>query len=296
MTPLRANLVALLGALAWGLGNVSQKTILTDLDGFAASGVTSILGAIVFLPLALREANYGGKYDRGSLPLLITISLFFALAATTMQFGYGSTTVSNGGFLVNSATVITPVIGWMFFGKRPPNCVWPAGLLALLGVFLMSGAAWSRLTWGDELSLLAALFYAVWTVLVGEYVTRYRRPILLTVFQLVVCGVACICLGAITYGFPTRAAIAAALPEIIFIGVISKGLAYMLVATAQQYIAPSAAAVLLSAEAIFGASAAVALLGESFGPSRSVGALCIMLGIVIAARQPNQAAIAKLQE
>lgn len=288
MTPLRANLVALLAALAWGLGNVSQKTILTHLDGFAAAGVTTILGAIVLLPLALREANRSDKYDRGSIPLLLKVSALFALAATSMQFGYGHTSVSNAGFLVNTATVITPVIGWMFFGQRPPIGVWPASLFALLGVFLLSGGKWSGLTWGDELSLLAALFFAVWTVLVGEYVTRYRRPILLTVVQLLVCGGACICLGAITYGLPTRAALAAALPEIIFIGVISKGLAYMLIATAQQYVAPSAAAVLLSAEAIFGASAAVILLGESFGPVRFAGALCIIIGIVIAARQPNQ--------
>lgn len=35
MTPLRANALALIAALAWGLGNVSQKAILQDIDGFA---------------------------------------------------------------------------------------------------------------------------------------------------------------------------------------------------------------------------------------------------------------------
>ncbi len=287
MTPFGANAVALLAALAWGLGNVSQKTILDHLDGFAATGLTSILGALVLLPLAKREARRKLPAQKGSLPLLIKVAVLFTIAATVMQFGYGHTTVTNAGFLVNTAAVITPIISWACLRQRPPLWTWPASLCALLGVFLLAGGNWTGLSFGDGLCLLAAIAFAFWTLVVGQYVMRYRRPLLLTVVQLLICGASCMLLGILTYGFPTPAALAAALPEIIFIGLISKGLAYMLMAIAQQHISATCVAILVSAESVFGAMAAMVFLGESLGPERAMGAFCIFVGVIIAASLPS---------
>lgn len=68
------------------------------------------------------------------------------------------------------------------------------------------------------LALLSAASFAVWTLLVGLYVMRFRRPILMTVVQLAVCGGACIAMGAVVNGLPSSEALMAALPEIIFMG------------------------------------------------------------------------------
>lgn len=55
MTRSQATALALLAALAWGSGNVAQKAIFDHLDGWAATGVTSLVGAMVLLPLAMRQ-------------------------------------------------------------------------------------------------------------------------------------------------------------------------------------------------------------------------------------------------
>lgn len=293
MTPFRANFLALLGALAWGCGNVPQKTILAHLDGFAASGITSLIGALVLAPLAWREAAGRLPPARGSLPLLFAVSMIFTLAATVMQFGYGMTTVTNAGFLVNTAAVLTPVLSWVCLGLRPAAAIWPASLLTLVGVFLMAGASWSGLGPGDILALIAALAFAVWTLAVGHYVMRYRRPFLLTVAQLALCGVLCVGTGAAVHGLPSSGALAAALPEILFLGLVSKGLAYVLMAIAQLHISAICVAVLASAEAVFGAMVAALVLGESLGFQRGTGSLCIILGVVIAARIPPSLPMAK---
>ncbi|NJS38365.1 MAG: DMT family transporter [Rhodobacteraceae bacterium] len=286
MTPNRAIALALLAALAWGTGNVAQKTILEHLDGFAATGITALVGVVVLLPLLRREAGADLPPVRGSLPLLLTISLLFTLASAVMQFGYGLTTVTNAGFLVNTAAVLTPVLAWLFMSQRPHPAIWPASLSALLGVYLMAGASWAGLTPGDSLALLSALAFAVWTLAVGVYVMRIRRPVLMTVVQLAVCGVLCTGLGAAVHGLPTLDAIAAALPEILFMGLVSKGLAYVLMAIAQQHISATCVAILVSAEAVFGALIAAVVLGETLGQARGIGSLCIILGVVIPARIP----------
>jgi drug/metabolite transporter (DMT)-like permease len=286
MTPLRANAVALLAALAWGLGNVSQKTILDHLDGYAAAGLTSIIGALVLLPLARHEARLRLPSPAGSWPLLALVAALFTLAATLMQFGYGQTSVTNAGFLVNTAAVITPVLAITFFRQNPPVMIWVASLITLAGVFNMAGGRWTGVSQGDALCLMAAVAFAVWTLYVGQYVMRYRRPILMTVVQLMVCGVICVALGAAIYGPPSPAALLAAWPEIVFMGLVSKGLAYVLMAVAQQHLSATSVAVLVSAESVFGAMAAMVLLGEGLNATRAVGALCILLGVIIAASLP----------
>ena len=286
MTRLFASGTALLAALAWGAGNVAQKTILQHLDGYAATGITSLVGVLVLLPLALREARGVLPSAAGSGPLLLVVALLFTLASTIMQFGYGLTTVTNAGFLVNTAAVLTPILAWTLLAQRPPPAIWPACSAALLGIFLMADASWAGLSSGDVLALGSASAYAVWTLAVGMYVMRYRRPILMTTVQLAVCGVLCLIMGAAVNGLPSGVSLAAALPEILLLGLVSKGLAYVLMAIAQQHVSASNVAMLVSAEAVFGALIASVLLGETLGSLRAIGCGCIILGVIIAASFP----------
>ncbi|MCX7287576.1 MAG: DMT family transporter [Rhodobacterales bacterium] len=287
MRPNQAITVALLAALAWGIGNVAQKTIFEHLDGWAATGITSIVGAAVLLPLARREDGASRIPARGSWGLLAALSLVFTVASTLMQFSYGLTTVTNAGFLTNTSAVLTPILAWACFRQHPALAIWPASLLALLGIFLMAGARLGNLSPGDLLALSSAVAYAFWTLMVGIYVMRTRRPILMTAVQLAVCGTLCTGIGAALNGPPTVADLVAALPEILFIGLVSKGLAFMLMAVSQQHISATSIGVIVSAEAVFGAMIAAVLLGETMDVPRGIGSLCIILGVVIAARIPS---------
>ncbi len=282
----QATAIALLAAFAWGTGNVAQKTILEHLDGWSATGITSLVGAAVLLPFALREASGALPSVKGSLPLLLGVSLLFTFATTVMQFGYGLTTVTNAGFLVNTAAVLTPILAWAFLSHRPHLAIWPASLVALLGIFLMAGASWRGLSAGDLLSLLSAAGFAIWTLAVGHYVMRTRRPVLMTVVQLAACGLICTAASLARYGLPAPQTLAAAPPEILFLGLVSKGFAYVLMAIAQQHAPATSVAILVSAEAVFGALVAALVLGETLSPVRGIGSLCIICGVVIAARIP----------
>jgi drug/metabolite transporter (DMT)-like permease len=287
MSPNLASLVAVLAAFAWGCGNVAQKTILLHIDAWSATGLTSLIGALVLIPLTLREGRGPLPPAKGTRAQLLVISLLFTLAITLMQFAYGLTTVTNAGFLVNTAAVLTPILAWLVFRQRPAAMIWPASLLALVGIFLMAGAKWSGLSPGDVLALASAAAFAFWTLAVGAYVIRTRRPVLMTTVQLAASGVICTALGAVIVGLPDRAALALALPELLFLGLVSKGLAYVLIAIAQQHISATSAGVLVSAEAVFGASVAALILGESLGVLRGLGSLCIILGVIVAARIPQ---------
>ena len=145
---------------------------------------------------------------------------------------------------------------------------------------------------GAEALIILLGTHSKWVHARGEefasFGMRARRPVLLTVVQLAVSGVLCIGLGAAFHGLPAPPALAAALPEILFIELVSKGLAYVLVAIAQQQLSATCVAILVSAEAVFGAVIAAFILGAALGLTRGIGSLCIILGVVIAARIPAQ--------
>jgi len=283
----RATALALLAAIAWGGGNVAQKTVLDHLDPMAAAGLSSLIGAAILLPLIRMEARGPRPPSRGGGALLLAVSLLFTLATTLLQFGYGLTTVTNGGFLVNTSAILTPIIAWAVLRQRPPAACWPAGLLALLGVFLMAGGHWAGLSPGDLLALLSGLVFALWTLALGGYVMRYRRPALATLVQLLVSGALGLSMAAGLGHLPAQGDLRAALPDLLFMGVMAKGIAYVLMAAAQQHLSATVVGILVSAEAVFGAALAAILLGESLSAMQALGALCILCGVVIAASLPE---------
>jgi drug/metabolite transporter (DMT)-like permease len=164
--------------------------------------------------------------------------------------------------------------------------LFPAIAVTMSGIWLIGGAAsLTSVAWGDGMCLLAAMFYAIGIPLVGRYVRRHGGPATLTLIQFVFCGVVCSGLG-LSFEPVSLSAIIAAWPELALIGIVSKGIAYFLVAAAQQHTRASTTAIILSAEAVFGALAAHIILGETMSGIAMLGAALIMTSIALV--QPSR--------
>ena len=197
-----------------------------------------------------------------------------------MQIGYGGTSVSNAGFLVNTCTVITPLAAWFVLRERPSAAVLPSIALVLAGVWLMGGASFTALTWGDGVCILSAVLFAISIAFNSRFVLRYGFPARLTITQFLFTGGLCFALSTV-FESNSRAAILAAWPELLMLGVISKGIPYFLMAFAQQHTTASATAIIASAEGIFGAVCAAIFLGESMPALAVAGAALILFSIAL---------------
>lgn len=144
----------------------------------------------------------------------------------------------------------------------------------------MGGGHMTTFSSGDLLSLASAVCFAIWMISLGEFVTRYERAGLITILQFCLTALICLPVGLVIE-MPTTTAIMAAAPELLFIGVISTGGAYLLQAIAQRHTSSSEAAVIVSAEAIFGAFAAMLILGEQLSNQRAIGACLIIASIIL---------------
>jgi drug/metabolite transporter (DMT)-like permease len=280
MSKLQASVMLLLAAFLWGAGNVAQKTVLADLGPATVVGLRCMIGALFVLPLTLREVRNGARLSKEAWPCFTLGTACFCIAVLTYQTAFGHTSVTNAGFFVNTCTIMTPIAAWLLVREKPGLMTFPAIALALSGLYLMAGGRLDSLRWGDGLALVAAAFYAIWAVQISIFVRRHGLPCSLILGQLLVTGLVGLLFG-LMFETVTLPGLKAAWLEIVFLGVFSTGLAYLLQTVAQQFLQPSVAMVIVSAEAVFGAGVAHWFLGEALGPMGLLGAALLISGIIM---------------
>jgi drug/metabolite transporter (DMT)-like permease len=283
MTRAQANGMLLLAAFLWGAGNVPQKTVLDDIGPLTAVGFRCLIAALILAPFF---AQFEVNPEKGKRPAAIFVIATFAVAVTLYQIASGLTTVTNAGFLVNIAIVITPLVGWLVLRHKPSVYVWPAAFLALAGAYLMAGGLFSKFNAGDTLAIAAAIMYSFWMVFLGRYVSRYGEAGRISFAQFAATGCICLVTGLVFEPL-TLSAFTAALPELLILGVVSTAFGYLLQAIAQSHATASEAAVIVSGEAIFGAIFAFMLLGETLDAGGFLGALLILSGICLIQFNPS---------
>ena len=282
MTRLTASWVLLLAAVCWGAGNVANKTVLQHLDPLTVMSLRCVLAAIVIGPFAVPDLRQAANQEW--IKSAIGLAIPFAAALLLQQWAYGLTSVTNAGFLVNTATVMTPVLAWLLWGHRIGIAVTCAAPLTLVGAMLMSGGnmSWAGMNGGDLLCLGAAVGYAVWMVALGRHAVRYGRPLGTTFVQFAVSAVLVLPV-ALWMKIPDIATLGQAAPELFMLGVISTALAFGLMTWAQRYVTAPTAAIIVSAEGVFGALGARLVLGEQTSVMGICGAGLILGAIAIVA-------------
>lgn len=292
MTCLRAKWLLLVAALLWGTGNVANKSVLEDIGPFTAVAIRSGLAAFVLVPLALRDrsAPAASGWWRSS----IALSVLFTCAVTLQQWAYLYASVTNASFLVNCSTVLTPLIAWALYGHRQHRMVVIAAFLCLGGAAAMSlaGGPLQRLNPGDMACLASAAMYAFWYIAQEDHARRFGKATATTCIQCALCA-AFVCPIALGAEDITPVALLRAAPELIYLGIFSTALAFALTLLAQSRVSATTAAVILSAESLFGAAGAFVVLGERSTFIAVMGAGLILLGIVMTTVAPDPAQAAR---
>jgi drug/metabolite transporter (DMT)-like permease len=237
------------------------------------------IACAVVLPFVARHRHAIKAIDRQGWVLASVSCLAFAAAVTLLQMGYGLTSVTNAGFLVNATALFVPFAAWLLLRKRPPAGVFAAGAVTIAGAYLLSGGGLATINAGDTICLASAGCYSIWMIALGEFARRYGQACLLTALQFAVTAIVMLPF-ALAFDNPAEADFLGALPELAMLGVASTGFAYLLLNVAQKHASASEAAIIVSAEALFGAAGGMLFLGEKLDASGWTGAVLIMAGIL----------------
>ena len=287
MTRIQANLVLLLAAAIWGGGFVAQSTAMDKIGPFWFVGLRFAVAALAVFPFALIETRRA-KSPLAGKELLSFVAVGLALfgGAMTQQIGLITTTVTNSSFLTGLYVVFVPVISVIALRRYPHWIVWPGAAMALVGILLLSGGKLASLSEGDVLSVVCAFFWAIQIILAGLFVASSGRPLALSVCQFAVCSVLALGVGMAVEPVDLSA-IRAASHEILYVGLVSSGIAFVLQVIGQRYTTAPQAAIFLSSEALFGALLGAVVLGETLPPLGYAGCAIIFLAMLVVELVPE---------
>ncbi|MEG3618081.1 DMT family transporter [Magnetovibrio sp. PR-2] len=284
MRRIHANLLMLCAALIWGVTFSIQQLAMEHIPPSWFTGIRFVLGALVVLPLALRERHIKSvreswTLDRGAWPWMVATGGALFLGALFQQYGIEHTTVANAGFLTALYVPLTPIIAFFILRQHPHPTIWAAALACLVGAYMMSGSTLDALNVGDVWVVLGALFWAIHILLVGYITPRTGAPFHVACVQFSVVGGLGLLVGAMVEDITVQAIVNAA-PMIAFSGLLSVGMGFTLQVVAQKHTPPADAAVILSAETVFAALAGAIILGESLGVLQWSGGALILSGVL----------------
>lgn len=271
-----AKLALFSAALIWGSSFIIMKDSVDAfppniLLGIRFTSATLLLCIIFFRRLKLFNREYllhGG---------IIGLCLF--LAYCTQTIGLTGTTPGKNAFLTAVYCVLVPFLMWLFYKVRPDIFNFAAAVLCITGIGLVALDGDFSMGYGDALTLVGGLFYALHMITVSRF-SRDKDPVLLTITQFGFVAVLSWVAGLIFEPFPTQFPLRS-LGGILYLAVFATAVCLLLQNVGQKYTAPASAAILLSLESVFGVLFSVLFYEEPLSLRLVLGFALIFIAVVI---------------
>jgi drug/metabolite transporter (DMT)-like permease len=268
---LRAHLAVAAAAILFGTTFIVVKDAVADVGPVPFLAVRFLAASLVLWPFARRAPKRAGAWRAGAL-----CGIALAAGYLFQTIGLQYTTGSVSAFVTYLLVVFVPVLSALWLRVLPSMLTLIGVVVALAGLFLLTGADLSGIGKGEILTVGCAIAFAVHIVLLAELAPRFETS-KLNAIQLLVVGAACLVPGIFLggYHFTTRAWIAA-----LYTAVASSALAFGLQVWGQRRVGPTRTSLLLMIEPVAAASIGV-VAGDHLGASGAVGAAIILIGIAI---------------
>ncbi|NND82046.1 MAG: DMT family transporter [Gammaproteobacteria bacterium] len=287
---LAVNLTLLLIAAIWGFGFVPQREGMNSLGPSAFNALRFALGALTLLPVMLwsKQVSFDHVFNMQTLRLGLIVGLILFGGASMQQLAIKYTSLANVAFISGLYVIMVPMIGF-FIGYRYAAIVWLGGVVAIVGLYLMTGSNGEISLQGDILALLGAVFWAIHLLVLALYAGRHNQ-LSLAFIQFLVCAIFSLVTAVILEGqlLPGNSA---DYFWILLNGIVVVGLGYTLQVVVMQYAEPFTASLILSLEGVFGAVAGYFVYQEQLGAAALVGAAMMMLGCLLAQLPGTQSTV-----
>ena len=213
----------------------------------------------------------------------ILCGVILIIASVLQQAGIRWTTAGKAGFITSLYVVLVPVFAAVFLRRKVKMHIWISAVLAVIALYLLSGAENGSIGIGEFLELLCAAAFAM-HILVIDRVVKDLDPIRFSGIQFLAAGVLGM-IGAVLFERIDPAGIRKAAVPILYAGLLSAGLGYTLQAIGQKDADPAAASVLLSLESVFSAIFGFLLLHEVLSVRELCGCALMFAAVLLSQRQ-----------
>jgi len=279
-----ADLSLMFCSLIWGATFVVVKTSLDHSSPFVFLAVRFTIAAAL---MALFRPRVIARIDREEIFAGMRLAFFMFAGYCFQTAGLKYTTATNSGFVTGSSVVLVPLLLGVFWGRSLTRWIYAGAGAALIGLYFLTVPAEGMryLNRGDVLTFVAAGFYAVHIILVGEY-SQEHSVSALSLIQVAGCAAMAWPLTGFAaaihwqpvrfdWGWPLFV-------SILICAVFATAVAFTVQLWAQQYTSPGHAAILFALEPVFAVITSYLLLHERMSARSMKGAGLVIAGIVLA--------------
>ena len=279
---LRGTLMLLGAAFFWGTTFVAQVSGMDGLEPFSYAAARYLIGFLSLVAVAIftrkqraierRQKNY----QRGFLiGLLIGVVLF--IASSMQQIALQYSTAGKAAFITCLYIVFVP-LGAKLLGKIIRRENWIGAGLAIVGLYLLAIRDGFSIQIGDAILFVSAFVWTAQILLIDRFASKVDLIELSTAQIFITTILSFVAMFA--FETPSLTAMFNARFPILYGGVMSAGVAFTLQNYGQRYAEPSAAAILMSFEAIFGALAGWFFLNEVMTAREIFGCVLMLIGML----------------
>lgn len=263
-------------AIIWGSGFVASAISLEYYTPYQILAARFLIGAVILCILFHKKLK---KLNKRTLISGAVLGIFLYLAFVLQTVGLQYTTPSKNAFLTAVNVVFVPFIGFLLYKRKIDMYELFGAVLAVIGVAVLSLKLSSEINIGDLLTLCCAVGFAFHIFYTAKFV-KEEDPVALTIIQMVVAAVigwiVVLFRGEASFSLETEGVL-----NLLYLGVFSTTIAYLMQTVAQKYISETKAAIILSTESFWGMAFSVVILSEVMTMKMIIGAILILCAIII---------------
>lgn len=292
---LKGSIILCLAALLWGLAFVVQNRAADKIPPFAFNCLRSIIGALFLFGfmaiMSIKNKDYVIVPKTMDKKLLFTGSVVcgvvLAISTNFQQFGIaaypdGAPIEARSGFITALYVIVVPILS-VFVRKKVPIMVWVSALVAIIGFYMLclfEGKV--GFYFADILVLGCTFAFSLHIIVIDKYcgsVGGVRLSAFQFVFAAIISGIMALIFELDLINVQK---IISVIPEILYMGIVSSGIAYTLQIVGQKYAEPAIASLSMSLESVFAALGGWVITGNALKGNEIIGCLLVFAAIVLA--------------
>jgi len=273
-------LALLVVTIAWGASFVAMKPAMEKIPVFDFLAIRFTIAAalmVIAKPKVLKAFN--GK----TLLYGIILGVILGFSYVTQTIGLKLSTAAITSFITGLYVILTPILIWVIFKKKPKSIVALGAILATVGLGFITIKD-ASFDFGQIWTILCALGFAAHIVGLGRW-SPGKDVYALTVIQLTTVAVFC-WIGALPDGYQAPAD-GEVWFAVLFTAVFATALAFFIQTWAQSIMDASRVAIILTMEVVFAALTSVAV-GQEVLSLQTIFGGALMLAAMLLIEWPRK--------
>ena len=272
-----------MAALIWGFAFAFQSQGMEHMGPMTFNGTRFLIGAVVLIPVIFLFKKPGEKRKIAKEDIKVTITggvvcgLCLFVASSLQQFGIQYTSVGKAGFLTTLYIILVPIIG-IFFKRKASVMVWIGAILSVIGMYLLCVSETMSINKGDIFAFCCAIVFA-FHILSVDYFAPKTNGIVLSCIQFLTSGI-CAMLCAFIFEQPAVTEIVNGIVPLLYVGVMSSGVAYTLQILGQKNADPTIASLIMSLESAVSVLGGWLILHQKLTGKELLGCLLMFMAVI----------------